>query len=458
MTPVVDPETTPPEDPRVPAPRGPAMAPSAPRGPSPPLAEGTPAPPGVPATVEDDLGADFDPLAKLRKGILPALLLAAAVGVAGLMLTDGRKLLQALASFDLRVAPLLLLLASLSYLFRFLKFHRYLRILDIPVSRGDSLRIFLAGFSMTVTPGKVGEVVKSWFLKRLTGVRMSRTAPAVLAERLTDLIAMLLLAMMGFGAFGYGRRVLLVTVAVIVVPLAMLLYQPATDALLRVLERFPRLRPVTSRLHHAFDSCRVLLAPRALLYATVVSVVAWFCECWAFQIALAGFDRTPPVVEAAAEAGGVVRGTAEAGPPPGEAAGRELVAGGPVSGEATGGGGGGGKTPASRGRVGVLPATFIYAFSAILGAITFLPGGLGSTEASLSGLLVLLHVPKATAFAATLVIRAATLWYAVVLGILAVLHLRRRGIGSRGGAGDAGAAGGGGDSVPAAAGGGAARA
>jgi uncharacterized protein (TIRG00374 family) len=75
-------------------------------------------------------------------------------------------------------------------------------------------------------------------------------------------------------------------------------------------------------------------------------------------------------------------------------------------------------------RVDVLPATFIYSFATLFGAATLLPGGLGTTEGSLSGLLVLRGVPLPDAVAATFVIRACTLWFAVALGAGVVLRYR----------------------------------
>ena len=57
----------------------------------------------------------------------------------------------------------------------------------------DSLLIFLTGFVLTITPGKVGEVFKSAVLARTHGVPVARTAPVVVAERLTDAIGVIVL-------------------------------------------------------------------------------------------------------------------------------------------------------------------------------------------------------------------------------------------------------------------------
>ena len=63
-------------------------------------------------------------------------------------------------------------------------------------------------------------------------------------------------------------------------------------------------------------------------------------------------------------------------------------------------------------------AVFVYAFAMLVGGLSFLPGGLGSSEAVMIGLLSLHGLPEAAAVTATLICRLATLWFAVGLGAL----------------------------------------
>lgn len=61
----------------------------------------------------------------------------------------------------------------------------------------------------------------------------------------------------------------------------------------------------------------------------------------------------------------------------------------------------------------------MLSFSTVIGAISTLPGGLGAAEASIAGMLILLlSLGTGTAAAATLLIRFATLWFGVGLGVL----------------------------------------
>ena len=72
-------------------------------------------------------------------------------------------------------------------------------------------------------------------------------------------------------------------------------------------------------------------------------------------------------------------------------------------------------------------ATFIYAATTVAGAVSFLPGGLGVQEGGMIGLLVAAGggISEPAAFAATFVTRVCTLWYAVLVGVIALLVVRR---------------------------------
>jgi uncharacterized protein (TIRG00374 family) len=65
----------------------------------------------------------------------------------------------------------------------------------------------------------------------------------------------------------------------------------------------------------------------------------------------------------------------------------------------------------------------IYALSLLAGALSFIPGGLGSTEAALGLMLMASGADAPTAVAATLIYRMVSLWFAVGLGALSLAVL-----------------------------------
>jgi uncharacterized membrane protein YbhN (UPF0104 family) len=75
-----------------------------------------------------------------------------------------------------------------------------------------------------------------------------------------------------------------------------------------------------------------------------------------------------------------------------------------------------------------LTATGIYGVAVLIGGLSFLPGGLGSTEAVMTALLATHGYSVSQSLLVTLTCRLVTLWLGVVVGWGAVLGLRQRAI------------------------------
>lgn len=290
------------------------------------------------------------------------LLIGVALGVLvslGLALAANLPALgEALGRFHWRLLPLILGATLVNHALRFLKWDFYLRLLAVPLARRQSLLIFLAGLTMAITPGKLGEVLKAFLVRDLVGTPVSLTASVVMAERLTDVAGLLLLAALGLTALPYGAALLGAVAGILVLALLALRSRRLGDAAPRLLEGRGPLARLAGPFRLFLGSGRTLLAPGALAFAVVLSVVSWFFECLALSVVLDGLDVT----------------------------------------------------------VSLRAATFVYAFASLAGAVSMIPGGLGIAEGSLAGLLVALGASLPDAVAATLLIRAATLWLAVGLG------------------------------------------
>ena len=264
-----------------------------------------------------------------------------------------------------------LLLASGNYLVRFLKWQYYLGRLGI---RGigwlDSLLVFLSGFVLTITAGKVGEVFKSAVLFRTHGVAVERTAPIVVAERLTDAIGVIVLIVLGSATFEGGRAWAAAGIGAVTIGIVAIVWERPVELVFGILENGgERARGIAPKLREAYRSLRVVAGPSALLIPTSLSVVAWAAEGLAMWVILRGFSEQVPLPR----------------------------------------------------------AIFFYSTATLAGALVPLPGGLGIVEGMIREQLVHLnHVAEGTATAAMILIRFATLWWAVVVGFIALAILRVR--------------------------------
>jgi uncharacterized protein (TIRG00374 family) len=270
-----------------------------------------------------------------------------------------------------------LLLSLGNYALRFVRWALFLRHLGLVVPAGPSLAVFLSGFALSVTPGKVGELVKSYLLRAIRGIPVATSAPIVVAERLGDLLALVVLAGIGVASYRIAVEALVAGAALVVVGMVVLAWPRLCRALIALVTAPRPTRRFRDRLHVFHDGIRVLVRPWPLTWSTALGVAAWGCECVGFAVVLSGF----PGVE-----------------------------------------------------VPLGLATLIYAATTIAGAVSFLPGGLGITEGAMTLLLVEAGgIDAATAVAATVLIRFATLWFAVGIGLVAMAIARRMTTGVRDG-------------------------
>jgi uncharacterized protein (TIRG00374 family) len=301
--------------------------------------------------------------------------IALAVGGAALLYliltivyTDGHAVLSGLLTFPLSMLALGLFLAALNYGFRFLRWHFYLRLLKVDVPLYESALTFVSGFALTVTPGKIGELLKSYLL------RESYSAPIVLAERLTDLVSLLLLSLLGMSAWMTREQRFFVGIGfgLCAILLLGLSWQRLAHRVLDLMDGMPPRRISTAlvpRLRTFYDAAYAILRPWPLFVAVVLSTAAWFSECLAFEYVMRGVGTPVPL----------------------------------------------------------LLCIFIYSLMTVAGALAFVPGGLGITEGGMALLLGKLGgVARPQAVTATLITRVLTLWFAVLLGVLALVVYGRR--------------------------------
>jgi uncharacterized protein (TIRG00374 family) len=304
---------------------------------------------------------------KLRTGILLSLILAFAVMVAIALYGDLPHMVMVLTHFRWAFLPIILGLTLYNYFWRFLKWQYYLKRLDIRLDWRKSLLIFLSGLSMAITPGKVGELLKSYLLKRSTGEPISRTSPIIMSERLTDGIAMILLAAAGLALYRFGLELLAGLFTCVVIGVLIIQNRRLSLAMLSFGERIPLVSRIAHLIRNFYESAYILLQWRPLLLGIGIGVVSWVGECGALYFVFAGL---------------------------GLGFGPDIF----------------------------IKSMFIMAVSSLIGSASGLPGGLGTADGSMLGLTRLLLTPSATiGGAATLLIRLSTLWFGLAIGVLALL-------------------------------------
>jgi len=304
---------------------------------------------------------------KLKKHLVTGIIISIIIYLSFSVYTDFSSVVTSFLFFNWILFPVILLTSLFNYLFRFIKWHYYLKILKIDVPLVNSLLIFLSGLAMSITPGKMGELLKSYFLKEMYNESFSKSSSIIITERITDFISLVMLAMVGVYFFDYGKVIVYVTGMFFLFTVILISNKKLSFYFIELLEKINLVKKYIPRLKSFYEASNNLLKLKPLVYATVISLAAWFFECFGFYLILTNFDNS----------------------------------------------------------ITLLWAAFVYTFSTIAGAITMLPAGIGITEGSLSLLLIDNGLKESYAVASTILIRIATLWFAVFIGLIGLLKLKK---------------------------------
>jgi uncharacterized protein (TIRG00374 family) len=277
-----------------------------------------------------------------------------------------QEVVAAFARIGLSGTLIALAMSLLNYGLRFARWQLYLARLGHPVKWRPSLRIYLSGFALTTTPGKAGEAFRGVLLKQ-RDVPFPTTLAAFVSERLSDLLAVVLLALVGLSHYPQAWGLVLAGGLAILLVLVGLSSQTVLDRLYGwAAQRDGKLMAFVAHGMNMLGAARRCHSPALVAMATLLSVAAWGAEALAFYWVLSWLGAD----------------------------------------------------------ISFTFAVFVYALSMLAGALSFLPGGLGGAEAVMISLLVLQGMTTPAAVAATVFIRLATLWFAVCLGLIALLKSR----------------------------------
>jgi uncharacterized protein (TIRG00374 family) len=268
------------------------------------------------------------------------------------------NLLLALEKFNWIYLPLMIILVTLAYFVRFIKWNFFLRNVDVYLPLKQNLFVFFSGLSMTITPAKAGEIWKGWLIREINGENLSNTVPVVIVDRVTDVIGLIILSLTGILYYKSGIYVLLILVILFAAFIIAIKSEPISNRLISILEtRAGRYSGDIKDMHETFKRS---LASKYLVGMSLLAVLAWFLECLSIFFVIQGFGQS----------------------------------------------------------ISLVLSVFLYSFASIVGAVSLIPGGLGVAEATLSGLLVIFGFSSSIAVGAALIIRLGTLWYGAILGFL----------------------------------------
>ena len=280
-----------------------------------------------------------------------------------LVISDLGEVYAQLNKMDTNYLPIILLLIPLCWIVLFTRWNLLLKNSNVYVPVKDNLKIYLSGFALSITPGKVGELIKSQLLKNKFGIPREKTAPIVLVEQLYNIIGIIGVSILGLWYFEFGAHIILIAASLLVIILILISSKRLFEKFLTLLSRIKFLSQYTSAFSNSYDVLRKSTRGWVVVYASALSIAFWLIESVIAYFVLLSFGVN---------------------------------------------------------HIEFLSVITTYTSSIILGVASFLPLGIGVVEGSLAGFFTLQGVDVSIALTLVIFIRIFTRWIAVSVGFVSL--------------------------------------
>ena len=293
------------------------------------------------------------------------LVLVAAVGIYAIFLftSDFNIITEKISNFKINYLPLILFLVTASWCPVFIKWHFLLKNCEIHVPLKKNILVFLSGAAFEITPGQIGVLIKSQILKTSFNIPRTRTVPVIFIEKMYDLVGAILASIIGIIILGIEPYLIIVAILVLAIIFFFMYYRPASELFFN---RITKTKFFSKYVENISEFDKVIQKSTNVKIATtciLLAVTYWFIISAAVYYTLIAFDVNV---------------------------------------------------------LDYLTVLAIYTTSILLGAISFVPAGIGVTEGSIAGLFTLNGIDISTALILSVMIRILTLWFSVCVGFIAL--------------------------------------
>ena len=280
-----------------------------------------------------------------------------------LFISDFNLVYEKIINFKIIFVPVILSLVSLNWVVRFYRWHLLLKNSNIHIPIKNNFIIYLASLSFSITPGQIGEAIKSEFLKKQFKIPRSKTLPIIFIEKFYDLMGVLIASIIGVWYFEGGLYLISIGVILLGLIFVLMLSQNIFKKLLLLICKIRFFSKYQKNFLESYTVLRNSLKTKIGLKSCILSFIFWVIQGAAVYFVLLALEIN---------------------------------------------------------QLNFLIVTSANAISVLIGALSFMPGGLGVTEASMGGLLSLQGIEISFALIAAVIIRIFTSWYTVVAGFIAL--------------------------------------
>ena len=278
-------------------------------------------------------------------------------------MSDYNIISEKISNFKINYLPLIILLVSASWVPLIIKWHFLLKNSEINIPLSKTIAIFFSGSAFEITPGQIGILIKSQLLKTSSNISRTKTVPIVIVEKIYDLIGAILASVIGIIILGMEFYLIIIAISVLVFIFFFMYHRRSSELFFNRMTKLKLFSKYVENISEFYDIIKKSTSVKASVICILLALTYWFMISAAAYYTLIAFDINI---------------------------------------------------------LDYLKILAIYTTSTLLGAISFIPGGIGITEGSIAGLLTLNGLDISTALILSVMIRVLTLWYTVCVGFIAL--------------------------------------
>ena len=284
-----------------------------------------------------------------------------------IMLSDITIFYSNLNRIKIEYVALSILVSSGGYLLRAIRWKHMLGELGINISIKSSILIYFTGYAYFLTPGRIGEVVRSQYLKDRHNIQVKQSAATVIVERFYDMVGIVIVAA-ATSAFIFDLISIYLAISIIIVSYALIYEKKILQNLIKKFSKIRFINKFTDIIEESFNLIFTLLRPKTSIISTSLTIGSWILESIGVFVIFYSFGL----------------------------------------------------------EIGLVETIFIFVLSTLVGSVTLLPGGVGATDGSIIGLLLLHGLDYNELLLPVLVARFLMIWYPLVIGITANILVKKR--------------------------------
>jgi len=186
---------------------------------------------------------------------------------------------------------------SLGNLVRTIRWHYFLKEIDNKVPFRTNVIYYLSGFALVYTPGRIGEVIRSPYLKRNYNISMSKSASIVFVERFYDLLGIIILLTIGLVFAEFDKTILLAPITLIIIIIVIFKNKTLFSKFLEKLSKIRPLRNINSIYEESYDSALKIIKTKFFILGTVTSTLTYFFQTLAVFLIISSLSGVITIEE-----------------------------------------------------------------------------------------------------------------------------------------------------------------